>query len=77
MNRFPDKATAERVRRMFPIGCTIELLRTDDPYTALLPGDMGEVLYVDNVCGVHANWSNGSTLAMIYGHDEFRRVDCV
>ena len=71
MNRFPDKATVERVRAMYPPGSRVELFEMNNPFSSLKPGDMGTVEFVDDAAGIHIRWDNGSSLAAIWG------VDCV
>lgn len=39
MNRFPSKETVERLRKQYPHGCRVELVRMNDPYATLKPGD--------------------------------------
>lgn len=34
-------------------------------------GLTGEVTYIDDMGSVHVNWSNGSSLALIPGEDDF------
>ena len=46
------------------IGRRVRLIRCDDPYTKLKPGDEGTVSMVDDLGTVHVNWDNGSTLGM-------------
>jgi hypothetical protein len=36
---FPSKETVQRIRAEFPPGTRVELIRMDDPYAALKPGD--------------------------------------
>ena len=62
------------LRKLYPEGSLVELIYTDDPYTELQSGDTGTVVYVDDMGTVHINWSNGSTLGLVPGVDQFRRL---
>ena len=73
-NEFPDMKVVERLRRLYPAGTRVVLEQMEDPYTKLKPGDVGEVLFVDDAAGVHIQWSDGSCLAVIFGVDKIRKV---
>lgn len=73
-NGFPDRKTVERVRRMYPKGCRVELISMDDPYGTLKPGDRGTVKLVDDTGTVFVNWDCGSGLGIVYGVDRARRL---
>lgn len=57
-------------------GERVELVHTDDPHTALKPGDTGTVARHDtNLATVEVNWDSGSTLAMcLDAGDRIRRL---
>lgn len=63
------------------VGDRIELVFTDDPWTDLKPGDRGTVTYdgAESQYGdknqIGVKWDSGSTLGLIRGHDQWRRVD--
>ena len=71
--RFPDRATVERVRREYPAGIIVELVKMDDPQAPPV-GTLGEVLGVDDTASLIMRWSNGSGLNVVYGEDVVRRV---
>lgn len=75
MNKFPSKETVERLRKQYPTGTRVELLRMNDPYSRLKPGDTGTVTGVDDIGTIHVNWDCGSTLGIAYGEDECRKID--
>lgn len=52
-------------------GKRIELLFMKDE-DDVEPGDKGKVLYVDDLCHIHIEWDNGSTLSIIPGTDRYR-----
>jgi len=72
-NGFPSKETARRVREAYPPGCRVELVKMDDPYTKLQPGDCGTVDHVDDTATVFVAWDSGSHLGVVYGVDEIKR----
>ncbi len=73
-NGFPHPAVVERVRAQYPIGCRVELIAMDDPYTKLNPGEQGTVQFVDSTGTVFVNWDCGSSLGVVYGVDRIRRL---
>ena len=72
--RFPSKATVERLRRDFPAGCRVELLRMDDPQAPPI-GTKGTVIGVDDIGSIMVRWDNGCGLSVAWGEDACRRVD--
>ena len=72
--RFPSKESVERIRRQFPVGCRVELLRMDDVQAPPI-GTKGTVTGVDDTASVMVNWDNGSGLNVVYGEDLCRRCD--
>lgn len=71
--QFPHRETVERIRREFPVGCRVELLRMDDPQAPPI-GTCGTVIGVDDTGSVMVRWDNGSRLHVVYGEDECRKV---
>ena len=71
--RFPSKDTVERIRRDYPAGTRVELVRMDDAQ-APLTGTLGTVLGVDDTGSLLMRWDNGSDLNVIYGEDIVRKV---
>ena len=72
--RFPSKATVERLRRDFPAGCRVELLRMDDPQAPPIV-TKGTVIGVDDIGSIMVRWDNGCGLSVAWGEDACRRVD--
>ena len=70
--RFPSKEIVECIRRQFPVGCRVELLRMDDVQAPPI-GTKGSVTGVDDTASVMVNWDNGSGLNVVYGEDLCRR----
>ena len=71
--RFPSKDTVERIRRDYPAGTHVELVRMDDAQ-APLAGTLGTVLGVDDTGSLLMRWDNGSGLNVVYGEDIVRKV---
>ena len=71
--RFPNKDTVERIRRDYPAGTRVKLVRMDDAQ-APLTGTLGTVLGVDDTGSLLMRWDNGSGLNVVYGEDIVRKV---
>ena len=71
--RFPNRETVECVRREYPVGCRVELVRMDDAQ-ALPEGTKGTVVGVDDIASVMVRWDNGSGLNVVYGEDVIRKI---
>lgn len=72
--KFPSRETVERVRKSYPIGTRIELVSMDDVQAPPI-GTKGTVKGVDDTASLLVNWDNGSSLNVIYGEDEVKKVD--
>lgn len=72
--RFPSKEIVERIRRQFPVGCRVELVRMDDVQAPPV-GTRGTVTGVDDTASVMVKWDNGSGLNLVYGEDICQRCD--
>ena len=70
---FPSSETVKRIRREYPVGTRVELVKMDDPQ-APPAGTIGEVLGVDDTGSLLMRWSNGSGLNVVYGEDIVRKV---
>ncbi|MBQ9016115.1 MAG: DUF4314 domain-containing protein [Firmicutes bacterium] len=73
-NQFPSHAIVKYLRDTYPKGTRVELIRMNDPYTALKPGDRGTVSCVDDTGTVFVDWDNGSTLGVVYRVDHVRKL---
>ena len=73
-NRFPSRETVERIRRLYPVGCRVELVQMDDPFSKLTPGSQGTVASVDDTGTVFVRWDCGSGLGIVYGVDRVRKL---
>lgn len=73
-NNFPSRETVERIRKQYPVGCRVELLRMDDVQAPPI-GTKGTVRYVDDIGSLGVAWDNGSSLQVVYAEDLCRRCD--
>lgn len=71
--RMPDKETVGRLRREYPAGCRVELLKMDDAQAPPI-GTKGTVTGVDDIGTVMVRWDNGSGLGIAYGADACRKI---
>lgn len=71
---FPSRDTVEWIRKLYPVGCRVELVQMDDPYRKLDPGSQGTVASVDDTGTVFVRWDCGSSLGIVYGVDRVRRL---
>ena len=70
---FPSRAIIERLRKEYPIGTRVELVRMDDPQSPPI-GTKGTVQYVDDAGNLLVAWDNGSGMNVAYGEDIVRKV---
>ena len=75
MNKLPSKEIVLALRRQYPKGARVALVRMNDPYTKLRPGDLGTVDFIDDVGTLFCRWDNGSTIGAVFGEDEIRLYD--
>ena len=74
MNRFPYRETVERIRKDFPPGTRVELLKMDDPQDPP-SGSLGTVIAVDVIGSILVKWDCGSSLNVVYGEDICSKVE--
>ena len=68
------RETVELLREQYPIGTRVELVRMEDEYRKLAPGEKGTVTGVDDIGTIHVNWDCGSCLGISYGEDLCKKV---
>ena len=71
--RFPSKETVERIRKEYPVGTRVELVRMDDPQAPPI-GTEGTVNRVDDAGNIMVSWDSGGGLNLVYGVDSFQIV---
>ena len=68
---WPSKEEVKRLRKEYPEGTIIKLIKMDDP-TPVPPGNIGVVNSVDDAGNIHLNWLNyHSSLAIVPSKDKF------
>ena len=72
--RFPSKETVARIRRDYPAGTRVVLVKMDDKQ-APPSGTKGTVIGVDDTASLIMRWDNGSGLNVVYGEDIVRKVE--
>ncbi len=64
----------EKIKKLFPVGTRVRLIHMNDPQ-AIPDGTLGTVDHIDDDGQLHMKWdTTGSTLALIYGVDQFEIV---
>jgi hypothetical protein len=71
--RFPSREIVEQIRKEYPVGTRVELLKMDDPQAPPI-GTLGTVMGVDDTASILVRWDNNSGLHVIYGEDLCRKV---
>lgn len=71
--KFPSKEIVERVRAEYPAGTRVELVKMDDSQAPPI-GTRGTVQGVDDTGSIMVKWDNGSSLHVVYGEDECKKV---
>ena len=74
--KFPSREIVERVRREYPAGTRVELVRMDD-VQAPPAGTKGTVKGVDDTGSLLMRWDNGSRLNVVYGVDVVKKIPAV
>jgi hypothetical protein len=64
-----------QLKAFYTPGTRVRLVRMDDPYSKLTPGAAGTVSFVDDIGTVHVNWDCGSSLGVVFGEDEIKKID--
>ncbi len=65
----------KQLKEYYTAGTRVMLIRMSDPYTNLRQGDRGTVTLVDDIGTVHVKWDRGSTLGVVFGEDECKRIE--
>ena len=72
--RTPSKGLLEQLRKDYPVGCKVKLLKMSDVQAPPI-GTIGEVLGVDDMGDMMVAWSNGSGLNVVLHEDRAVRID--
>ena len=65
----------KQLKEYYKPGTRVMLIRMNDPYTNLREGDLGTVTMIDDIGTIHVSWDCGSTLGVVFGEDECRRIE--
>ncbi len=68
-----SRESVDRLRREYPIGCRVELVKMDDMQAPPI-GTRGTVRGVDDIGSIMVRWDNGSSLSVAYGEDICRKI---
>lgn len=71
---FPPKEIVERLRREFPTGTRVKLVKMDDVQAPPV-GTQGTVQGVDDTGSLLMRWDTGSGLNVVYGEDVVKKLD--
>ena len=72
--KIPTRETIEALRKEYPVGCRVELVRMNDPQAPPI-GTRGTVTGVDDLGSIIVAWENGNGLSVDFGEDLCRRID--
>lgn len=72
-NGFPTRQEVETLRKRYPQGCRVELVKMDDVQAPPI-GTCGTVEGVDDSGSLLMCWDNGSQLNVVYGEDVVRII---
>ncbi len=65
----------KQLKSFYSPGTRVVLMKMEDPYTRLKPGEKGTVTGVDDIGTIHVNWDSGSSLGVAFGEDLCRKID--
>ena len=71
---FIKREIVERLRKQYPAGTRVELIRMEDEQAPPI-GTTGTVVGVDDIGSIMVQWDNGSSLNVVYGEDRCRKID--
>lgn len=70
---FPKQKIVEKIRKEYPKGTRVKLVRMDDMKAPPL-GTEGTVIGVDDTGSIMVAWDNGSSLNVIYNVDKCIKI---
>ncbi len=72
--RFQNRNIVEMLRKQYPAGTRVELVKMDDCQAPPI-GTKGTVRGVDDTGSIMVHWDNGSSLNVVYGEDLCRKIE--
>lgn len=70
---FINRETVERLRKQYPAGTRVELVRMEDVQAPPI-GTRGTVTGVDDIGSIMVDWDNGGSLNVVYGEDCCQKI---
>ncbi len=75
MKGFISQSTLESLRKEYPAGTRVELVRMNDEFnTRLIPGEKGTVQFIDDIGTIFVAWDCGSGLGVVWGEDVIKKI---
>ena len=71
---FVKRDIVERLRKQYPVGTRVELVRMNDEQAPPI-GTHGTVNGVDDLGSIMVSWDNGGSLSVVYGEDLCKKID--
>ena len=71
---FIKREIVERLRKQYPAGTRVELIRMADEQAPPI-GTRGTVVGVDDIGSIMVAWDSGGSLNVVYGEDCCRKID--
>jgi len=72
-NGYPTSQQVAEYKAKYKVGTRIRLINMDSE-TTRRAGDIGTVVYVDDMGQIHMSWDGGGSLALIPEVDEFEII---
>jgi hypothetical protein len=73
--KFIHPEMLKQLKTQYTPGTRVILVKMDDPYTKLQPGDKGTVRSVDDIGTIHVKWDRGGSLGIVFGEDACSKVE--
>lgn len=71
---FIKREIVERLRKQYPAGTRVELIRMEDEQAPPI-GTRGTVVGVDDMGSIMVDWDSGGSLSVLYGEDLCRKIE--
>lgn len=71
---FINREIVERLRKQYPAGTRVELIRMEDEQAPPI-GTRGTVVGVDDMGSIMVAWDSGGSLSVLYGEDLCRKIE--
>ena len=71
---FPSSEIVKNLKKEFPPGTKVNLVRLNDKYRSIPTGTQGTVVGVDDTGTIHCYWMGYGRLGLAYGEDECKKT---